>query len=27
VLKAMAALFRGARAEYHRLAAVQPGPQ
>ncbi len=27
VLKAMVALFRGARAEYHRLAAVQPGPQ
>jgi hypothetical protein len=27
VLKAMAALFRGARAEYHRLAAAQPGPQ
>jgi hypothetical protein len=27
VLQAMAALFRGARAEYHRLAAVQPGPQ
>ncbi|MGH9508976.1 MAG: DUF4126 domain-containing protein [Terriglobales bacterium] len=27
VLKAMAALFRGAREEYHRLAAVHPGPQ
>jgi len=27
VLKAMTALFRGARAEFHRLAAAQPGPQ
>lgn len=27
VLKAMAALFRGARAEYHRLATSPPGPQ
>ncbi|MGH9577664.1 MAG: DUF4126 domain-containing protein [Terriglobales bacterium] len=27
VLKAMAALFRGAREEYHRLATVPPGPQ
>ncbi len=27
VLKAMAALFRGARAEYHRLAAAQPRTQ
>jgi len=26
VLKAMAALFRGAREEYHRLVAVQPSP-
>ncbi|MGH9603982.1 MAG: DUF4126 domain-containing protein [Terriglobales bacterium] len=27
VLKAMTALFRGAREEYHRLAAAQPSPQ